>query len=390
MPAKILDIKALESIVKQMTDSIDKSRSQIFEIAENARKEYYRIQSELIETREQALEIIQKVDLLEKEEKISRQRLMEVSRDFTRYSEEDIHKAYDLAKNIQIQISVLREKEIFLRQRRDDLERSLKRLEGIVQRAEVLMAQVGMMLKFIGRNLQDVTSHLDKFQKRQQLGWWVIQAQEEERRRVAREIHDGTAQALTNIFLRLEFCEKMWDQDLHRVRRELVELKDMVRGNLQDLRRIIFDLRPQALDDLGLIPTLKRYTADFKEQYQIPVHLVTLGQDKRLQPYLEVALFRLIQEALSNIRKHAEATEAIIKIEQTPSTVTTLIKDNGQGFDLESVQTNNRDHYGLIHMRERAEILNGEFHINTTPGKGTEIFIKIPLKNSLNFDVKKI
>ncbi|NLK51206.1 MAG: histidine kinase [Syntrophomonadaceae bacterium] len=386
----MLDIKALESIVKQMTDSIDKSRSQIFEIAENARKEYYRIQSELIETREQALEIIQKVDLLEKEEKISRQRLMEVSRDFTRYSEEDIHKAYDLAKNIQIQISVLREKEIFLRQRRDDLERSLKRLEGIVQRAEVLMAQVGMMLKFIGRNLQDVTSHLDKFQKRQQLGWWVIQAQEEERRRVAREIHDGTAQALTNIFLRLEFCEKMWDQDLHRVRRELVELKDMVRGNLQDLRRIIFDLRPQALDDLGLIPTLKRYTADFKEQYQIPVHLVTLGQDKRLQPYLEVALFRLIQEALSNIRKHAEATEAIIKIEQTPSTVTTLIKDNGQGFDLESVQTNNRDHYGLIHMRERAEILNGEFHINTTPGKGTEIFIKIPLKNSLNFDVKKI
>lgn len=384
LKAEILDIKTLETIVKQMTDIIEKSRNQIFEIAENAQREFRRIQNELQETKEQAAEIIKMVDELEKEEKQSRQRLAEVSRDFNRFTEEDIRRAYEDTKNIQIELSVLREKELALRQRRDDMDRSLKRVEEIVEKAEALMAQVGMMLKFIGQNLQDVTTSLDKFKKRQQLGWWVIQAQEEERRRVAREIHDGTAQALTNIFLRLEFCEKMWHQDLDRVRQEMAELKDMVRGNLGELRRIIFDLRPQALDDLGLIPTLKRYTADFETQYQINVKMVSHGPDKRLQPFIEVAVFRLIQEALTNIRKHAGATEAKIIIEMLPDFVAVQVKDNGRGFNLEEFQNDNREHYGLIHMRERAELLNGEFNMNSRPGQGTEVLIRIPLKGDTN------
>ena len=240
------------------------------------------------------------------------------------------------------------------------------------------MSQVGMMLKFIGGNLQDVSVKLSEYQKRQQLGWWVIQAQEDERKRVAREIHDGTAQSLTNIFLRLEFCEKMWDLNVDRVRPELIELKEVVRENLQDLRKIIFDLRPQALDDLGLLPTLKRYIADYEERYQLPVRLITLGLDKRLEPYLEVTLFRLIQEALTNIRKHAKASDVIVKLEISSSFVTAQIKDNGQGFDLEAVQNKSHDSYGLIHMRERVELINGEFSINTQPGRGTEVLARIP------------
>lgn len=388
--AEILDIKALERIVAKMINTIEKSQGQIFDIAENARKEYTRMQIELQETKIQANELIQTVDKMEKVEKQTRLRLAEVSRDFSRYTEEDIREAYENAKNIQIQLSVLREKEANLRQRRDELERRIKSVEEIVKKAEALMSQVGMMLKFISGNLQDVSDKLNEFQKRQQLGWWVIQAQEDERKRVAREIHDGTAQSLTSIFLRLEFCEKMWDLNVDRVRQELIELKDVVRENLQDLRKIIFDLRPQALDDLGLIPTLKHYITDYEERYHLPVRLIALGLDKRLEPYLEVTLFRLIQEALTNIRKHAQASDVSVKIEISRDFVIAQIKDNGRGFDLETVQNKAHDSYGLIHMRERVELIGGEFSINTRPGRGTEVLARIPFNNKEGFNSRLI
>lgn len=375
----LFDAKMLENIINKLIETIENSQEQIFDIAENARSEYSRIQLELLQVKEEAQAVIKEVDEVSEADRQSRYRLMEVSRDFHKYTEEDVRQAYEMAKNIQIRLFVLREKEANLRLRRDDLERRVKRISDIVDKAESLISQVGMMLKFIGGNLRDMSTALGKAQRLQQLGWWVVQAQEEERKRVAREIHDGPAQSLANIVLRLEYCEKLWEVDLARVRQELAEMKDVTRSNLQDIRKIIFDLRPMALDDLGLVPALKRFVVDFEEKYGLPVRLTILGQERRLSTFLEVALFRLIQEALNNVHKHAQASRAKVKLEMTEAMVSAVVNDNGVGFQVKEV-SDHSDRYGLTFMRERAELLDGRLVLKSVPGKGTSVMVQIPLK----------
>lgn len=378
--AQTVDFNALNRIIDRLVEVIEKSKSQIFDIAESARSEYNRIRVEIAETRAEVADLIRKVDELEKIERQARIHLMEVSRDFTRYKEDDIRQAYDAAREAQINLSVAREKESHLIRRRDELERRYKSLQEMVEKAEKLLSQVGMMLKFISGDLEEVKASLGRLQKRQQLGWWVIQAQEEERKRVAREIHDGPAQTLANVFMRLEYCTNILETDLEQVRQELQGLKSIVRESLHDLRKVIFDLRPHSLDDLGLIPALKRYLSEYENKYELPVEFVPLGISKRLRPVLEVAVFRLIQEALTNVRKHSGASAATVKMEITSSFVTVSVRDNGKGFDLEQVLGVESEHYGLSNMRERVELLSGVFEIKSQEGRGTEIRAKIPLE----------
>ncbi|NPV90002.1 MAG: sensor histidine kinase [Firmicutes bacterium] len=376
------DFNTLNRIIDHMISVIEKSQTQIFDISENARSEYNRIKVEIAETRAEVNDLIQKVDEQERLEKKARVRLMEVSRDLKRYSEQDIRDAYDDAREAQVTLSVMREKESYLLKRRDELERRLKSIHDIVEKAEKLISQVGIMLKFITGDLEELKSNLGKMQKRQHLGWWVIQAQEEERKRVAREIHDGPAQTLANIFMRLEYCTGLWDKDLAQVKEELQDLKGIVKESLQDLRKVIFDLRPHSLDDLGLVPALKRYLTEYENKYMLKVQFVPLGISKRPRPVLEVAIFRLIQEALTNVRKHAQAAQAVIRLEITSNFVTVSIKDDGRGFNPETAEGMENEHYGITNMRERVEILSGVFEIKSSEGRGTEIRAKIPLEDN--------
>lgn len=377
---KLLDLDILNRVVERMITVIEKSQHQVFDIAETARTEYRQAQLELEETRFQVTEIIQQVDKMEREVKQARLRLMEVSRDIHRYTEEDIRQAYELAWEAQVQLSVLREKESNLLKRRDELERRLKRVAAIAEKAETLINQIGFVLKYIRGDLEELKNRLGKYQKQQQLGWWIITAQEEERKRVAREIHDGPAQALANIFMRLEYCSRLWEIDIQQAKQEMEELKKIVKESLQELRKIIFDLRPYALDDLGLIPVLKRYFADFEARYQLPVSFVQIGNPPKLQPALEIALFRLIQEALANAYKHAAATAITVKLEFTSQWAIAVIRDNGKGFEPSLLAQKQKSHYGLLNMQERVELLEGSFELKSEPGKGTEIRVRIPLR----------
>ncbi|MGB9825687.1 MAG: sensor histidine kinase, partial [Desulfofundulus sp.] len=206
-------------------------------------------------------------------------------------------------------------------------------------------------------------------------------AQEEERKRVAREIHDGPAQMMANIVMRAEFCLKLLEVEPGRLKEELNALRELVRQSLQDVRKIIFDLRPMVLDDLGLVAALKRYVADFKEQYGIAAEFSFFGQDRRLPVSTEVTLFRIVQECLNNVRKHSAARSVLIKMEILPDKVNLLIRDDGKGFVLEEIKNNNRPGgYGLINIRERAQLLNGSVQVNTAPGKGTAVYVTVPLQ----------
>ncbi len=374
-------LQSLDKVVKDTIKAIEKGKIQIFDIAETARRECRRVQRELEELRKQTQIIIVEVDELERLSKVARNRLLEVDRDFYKFSEEDIKAAYQRANDYQVRLTQMREREAQMRLKRDELERSLRALGETVEKAEGLVSQVGVVLEFIGGSLKEVNTRLEDLQQRQQIGMRVIKAQEEERKRIAREIHDGPAQAMANVVLRVEFCEKLLDFDPGKVRSELVGLKDMVRNTLKDVRKIIFDLRPMALDDLGLVPALKRYLTDYKDKYQLAANFVFYGKEQRLKPTVEVGLFRVIQEALNNVWKHAKASEVTVKLEISDERATAVIKDDGRGFDLEKALANaGRESLGLTSMRERMELLNGSLTIKTGTGKGTEVLITVPLQ----------
>jgi two-component system sensor histidine kinase DegS len=363
-----------------MVATIDEGREQIYSIADEARAECTQLQTELAELRYETAATITEVELFEREEKQARVRLMQVSQDFDAYTEEDIEEAYKKAREAQIKLFTLREKERQLRQRRDDLERHLQRVESIARRAERLVERINVVFKMLAGNVDTITGQLEESYKKQQLGVWLIHAQEEERRRVSRELHDGPAQNLANIVMRLELMERLWDRDQKRVKKELANLKDTVRQNLADIRCIIFDLRPMALDDLGLVPALKRYLADYSDKYEMDIDFLFYGEERRLDLAREVAVFRMIQEAITNVRKHAGTDRAQVKLEIAPENIIVIVRDRGFGFDVDKVRGQRRESFGLLGMQERVGLFGGEFKVKSTVGQGTKVIIEVPVK----------
>ncbi|MFO7171647.1 MAG: sensor histidine kinase [Bacillota bacterium] len=207
----------------------------------------------------------------------------------------------------------------------------------------------------------------------------ILRAQEEERRRVARELHDGPAQLLANVVLRIDVCQRLAEQDPKRLKDELQQLKDLLRLTLQEVRQVIFDLRPMALDDLGLVPALRAYIQEYQKRTALQVEFTVHGTERRLGPDLEVGLFRLVQEALTNVHRHARATRAEITVEWGPDEVKVTVADDGIGFDPAQVQASGREgHFGLRGMAERAALLGGRLAIDSRPGAGTRIAVAIP------------
>ncbi|QGG47474.1 sensor histidine kinase [Heliorestis convoluta] len=373
-----MDFNILDKIVQETLGAMEKAKEQIFSIAEDARSECARVKEELQEIRDKTYHVIEMVDEFYSRERKARVRLMEVSRGLERYTEDDIRKAYEEAQEIQVKLAVLKEREQQLRTKRDDLERRLRHLQAMVERAEQLMSQMGLILNFIGGNLKEITGKLEEAQLRQEIALRVIMAQEEERRRVAREIHDGPAQVMSSIVLQSELCERLMDIAPERVREELQELKNLVKGNLIEVRKIIYDLRPMALEEVGLYGAIEKYLDDFAEKHNVIVEHRFLGKEKRLSTLYEVAVFRMTQEALSNVAKHARAKTVKVQVEMAEAAMTTLIRDDGVGFDVQNAEQD--EHFGLLGMRERAALLGGSVEIRSNLGQGTTVMIRIPLK----------
>jgi two-component system sensor histidine kinase DegS len=229
----------------------------------------------------------------------------------------------------------------------------------------------------MGTQMEHVLVHVESMQQRQLFGAKIIKAQEEERRRVAREIHDGPAQTMANIVFRAEVCERLIETDLGRSKTELQDLREQVRFCLKEVRKIIFDLRPMTLDDLGLVPTIRRTLDTLKERTGVAVDLRVIGEDKRLDSHVEISFFRIIQEALTNIEKHAKASSVIVRIEFMLKAVSAVVEDDGEGFD--TAESVGSESFGLMGMWERMSLLNGEISLTSKKGKGTKVTFKVPL-----------
>ncbi|WP_461610980.1 sensor histidine kinase [Cytobacillus kochii] len=377
MSIKKFDTKSLDLILEKMIETVGTSKNEIFRIGEQCRKDYETLTEELKDVKVMVIKVIDEGDRLESQTRFARKRLSEVSMHFKDYTEAQVRDAYEKAHQLQMDLSMNRQMEKQLRDRRDDIERRLVGVSDTIERAEHLISQITVVMNYLMSDIKQMGEMLEDAKMKQEFGLQIIEAQEEERKRLSREIHDGPAQMMANVMMRSDLIERVYkERGTDEAMEEIRNLKKMVRSALYEVRRIIYDLRPMALDDLGLVPTLKKYLQTIEEYHNsTKITFMNVGKEVRLPSQYEVALFRLIQEAVQNAMKHADAEEIIVKIEINNERIAVVIRDNGKGFDINKKKAQS---FGIIGMRERVELLEGQLSIDSNIGKGTIIIIQVP------------
>ena len=246
-------------------------------------------------------------------------------------------------------------------------ERSLRApLTGIDSQADQLAEAFNMVLEAL-----DEASRLRASQ--------IIQAQEQERQRIARELHDETSQVLTSLLISLTLLEET--VETQEARERIADTRALAHSTLRAIRNLSIDLRPSALDDLGLLPALRWYVKEYQKKCSIDVEFHATGFKERLPAEMETALYRIVQECLTNTAKHANANRVTITLKEETDMVYARITDDGVGFDYEALlKTPGQERgLGLAGMNERAVLLDGTLNIHSTSGQGTIIEVSIPL-----------
>jgi len=209
----------------------------------------------------------------------------------------------------------------------------------------------------------------------------IVEAQEVERQRLARQLHDGPAQSLTNFILQAEICQRLFDRNPDRAGDELKNLKAAAGATFQKVRDFIFDLRPMMLDDLGLVPTMRRYVEAFQEKTGINTQLRILGDERRLPGHIEVMMFRSVQAIMAAARDHLGAKNLSIVIDVGPDRLKATVEHNGRGFDAESALSggpHDEDVLGYRTLRERIGLVGGGFEIASDDDELSHYVISLP------------
>lgn len=226
--------------------------------------------------------------------------------------------------------------------------------------------------------------------ERQELLAKVISAQEEERRRIARELHDEASQAIATLVVNLEFLENTLPEKEVQVAERLRRLREIATQTLEEIHKIIFDLRPRVLDDLGLVPAVSGYLESHLVPLGITYDLHAHGLERRLPSTVETATFRIVQEAITNVIKHAQASHVRVLLDFDGTLLVIFVEDNGRGFELAEVlgPGASRRGMGLVGIRERATLLGGTFNIHSRPGGGTRLYVEIPVSAEVETDAR--
>ena len=240
----------------------------------------------------------------------------------------------------------------------------------------------------------DILSKLEGTDKNSEMfmGIKILEAQESERKRVARDIHDGPAQHMANIIMKVDICKIVIGKDLQEGIKELDDLKESVKVALKEVRGIIFDLRPMSLDDLGLNQTIQQMVMSITQESSLDIELKLKTVKTEIEPIIQVAVYRIIQEVFNNIKKHSNASHAKVKLDFGTKYLILIITDDGSGFNVEEtlkkVKTKGTS-YGLIGIFDRVNQLQGEIDIKSSAGKGTTYNVKLPINREVIKDEKR-
>jgi two-component system sensor histidine kinase UhpB len=273
-----------------------------------------------------------------------------------------------------------------------ELRRTVDRVQaGQVDEESLLLSDSDPDICQLSAAIESLVSQLEKRNRQlRALSEQVLNAQEEERKRIALSLHDDTGQALSMLIIHLERLETRLPADEGETRKKLAAARQLAAHALAELRKIVRDLRPSILDTLGLVPAIRWYARSCLEEAGIRVQIEAKEdcgpQDCGPLPYqLTTALFRIAQEAINNIVRHSEAKSVSISFSEGPEAVYLTVIDDGQGFDAPGVngKSLDRQQWGLVGMRERAELAGGELVVDSQPGKGTQVQVRVPHPNKV-------
>ncbi|MBI3112283.1 MAG: PAS domain S-box protein [Ignavibacteriales bacterium] len=266
---------------------------------------------------------------------------------------------------------------IGFRQHHEFSPRELRLLVSLAEKSSIGLA-----------NAQLYDSLLSREKELEMLSGARVQAQEDERRRIAREIHDSLGQMLTAIKFNVEILEDSSDLQQHSDKERLEDIKSLLDNSMAEAREISYNLMPSVLVDFGLVPALQNQCEQFSKRTGVKMNFRVTGVDARIDPAMEIGLYRIAQEALNNIAKHAEAAEVNVQLIADEQTLRLMVDDDGKGFTIRTFDPTYEERHGmgLVGMRERAVSFNGTFIINSKPEQGTEIIVEIPLRQRTNGD----
>lgn len=297
--------------------------------------------------------------------------LQQIQGQFENMARNDIRMTYNAALDTQQRLLVMRGQLEKLQSEQKHQQQTITLLEHILQTVEEDMGG-GKGGRSSSRAMLEM----------------VVKAQEAERLRLSKQMHDGPAQALSNFIVQTEIAMRYFEMDPVKAKEELQNLKQSAMTTFQKVRTFIFELRPMMLDDLGLFPTVRRYVESFKEQTGVEVTLNLKGQERRLESYLEVMIFRALQELMGNAVRHNMDTPGrvslTVQIIAEDRLVKVSVSDTGKGFDLEEATSNGG--IGLKLIRERVELLGGFMDVDSAPGAGARVSFQVPSLDTENFE----
>lgn len=373
---------SINLIIEKVISEINSGKSRVFEIVDRLRDEFERKRIELENVKYRIEKIIVEVDELQALDKRMRVILANASKEFNSASEKIIRSTYEEALEVRVRFVTKQNEEKELRKQRDELERSLKEYLESIHDADNIVNQINIALGYLEGNIAQEVEGAEA-DSQMQVGIKILESQERERKRIAREIHDGPAQYIANAMLRIDLCKMIVQRDLQEGLNELDDLKKNVKMALREVRGVLFDLRPISLEQLGLDDALREMANLISEENGIDVDISTQSMEREIEHILEIAVYRLAQEILNNIKKHSKATKVIIRVEYGTDYVYFMINDNGIGFDIkEAIENAKRKgtSYGLIGIFDRVNQLQGKIGIESSPDEGTTYKIKLPVK----------
>lgn len=280
-------------------------------------------------------------------------------------------------KKMQEDVKRLEEEKVALVNEKSILQEKIKINQEQKEAAKKALDELDVLKDDDEKNIKIIKERYDNVMV---LGTAIIERQEQERQRIARELHDTTVQSLTAMIHKLEFCQQIADSDIIRAKIEMQILINTIRETVDGMREIIYDLRPMSFDDIGFEETLQRAVEKLQKNTDTKISFVIKGDICKLVSAYELTILRIIQEAVNNCKKHSQAEKIDVAIVYEENQIIIDIHDDGIGFDVEDKQSNNCSSYGLSMMKERVYLLNGQIDINSEKGIGTTIKVVLPKK----------
>lgn len=342
-------------------------QTEVQQVEENEESESELLHDQIVEelelTRKEYQEIVMLFEQSELEVNKLTQRnasatgtLQRVHSQFERLPREEIRSAYDAVLDAQQRLFVVRGQVEKLQSEKKHLEKQIELMEIL----DSLLSEQPLMIQ----DAQPSTNTTELLES-------LIQAQEAERLRLSRQMHDGPAQALSNLILETEIAMRLFDVNKEEAYQELGALRDSASNTFQQVRDFIFELRPMMLDDLGLIPTVKKYTSAVQDHTGHTIRFGVTGPERRMESYMEVMIFRAIQELMRNAINHSQASQIDVQIDVGDTFVMVNVEDDGIGFEVDGLEESRG--MGLNVIRDRVEMTSGEFNIDSTIGEGTKV-----------------